>query len=49
MNLDLGKYTAEVLLAYAGSLVLLVGIVWISVAQYRRAARDLSRAEKDAK
>lgn len=42
---DLGKYAFEVGLAYGVSLVLLVAIVWLSIAQARRAKRDLDAAE----
>ena len=49
MNIELGKYATEVLLSYAGSLALLIGIVWLTVAQYRRAARALDRAEREGK
>ena len=42
---DLGKYALEVGLAYGVSFFLLLGIVWISVAQSRRAKRDLDMAE----
>ena len=43
---DLGKYALEVGLAYGVSIVLLLGIVWISAAQSRRAKRDLDMAEE---
>ena len=43
---DLGKYAVEVGLAYGVSLALLLGIVWISVVQSRRAKRDLEDAEE---
>ncbi len=43
---ELGKYAVEVSLAYGISLALLLGIVWISVAQSRRAKRDLDAAEE---
>ena len=43
---DLGRYAAEVLGAYAVSLGLLAGIVWISIVQHRRAKADLEAAEK---
>lgn len=43
---DLGKYAAEVGLAYGVSLTLLLGIIWISAAQSRRAKRDLDDAEE---
>lgn len=43
---DLGKYAAEVILAYCGSGLLIAGIVWASVAEARRARRDLEDSEK---
>jgi heme exporter protein D len=43
---ELGKYAVEVSLAYGISLALLLGIVWISVTQSRRAKRDLDTAEE---
>ncbi len=42
---DLGKYAVEVGLAYGVSLALLIGLVWISAIQSRRAKRDLDEAE----
>ncbi len=45
MNLDMGKYATEVLLSYAGTLIPLALVIWITWAQYRRAARALSAAE----
>lgn len=42
---DLGAYAAEVLLAYGGSLALLGGLVWLSMAQSRAAKRRLAAAE----
>ncbi len=42
---DLGTYAVEVGLAYAVSLALLALIVWVSVAQSRKAKRDLDEAE----
>ena len=43
---DLGKYAADVGMAYGISLVLLIAIVWISVAQSRKSRRDLEDAER---
>ncbi len=42
---DLGAYAFEVSLAYAGSIALLVGIVWLSWRQARASRRKLSDAE----
>lgn len=42
---DLGVYAVEVTLAYAGSLLLLVGITWASWAQARRSKRLLDDSE----
>ena len=42
---DLGKYAFEVTLAYAGSLILLFGIVWLSWAQARTSKRRLDDTE----
>jgi heme exporter protein CcmD len=42
---DLGAYAFEVSLAYVGSIVLLVGIVWLSWHQARSSRRRLSEAE----
>lgn len=42
---ELGKYAVEVSLAYGISLALLLGIVWISATQSRRAKHDLDTAE----
>lgn len=43
---DLGEYAFEVTLAYAGSLALLAGIVWLSVAQSRAAKKRLQDTER---
>ena len=43
---ELGDYALEVSLAYGVSLVLLAGIVWLSVAQSRRAKKALDEAEE---
>ena len=42
---DLGRYALEVSLAYAGSLVALVAIVWISIARAKRIRAALEEAE----
>jgi heme exporter protein D len=42
---DLGKYAAEVLLAYGVSLFILIGIVVLSWRQSQRTKRDLDAAE----
>ena len=42
---DLGAYAYEVTLAYAGSIALLAGIVWLSWAQARASRRRLEKAE----
>ena len=41
---DLGKYATDVLLAYAGSIVVLVAIVVLSLVQAARARRKLDEA-----
>ena len=41
----LGAYAVEVGLAYAVSIVLLIAIVWTSVAQSRRTKKSLDEAE----
>lgn len=46
---ELGAYAAEVSLSYAGSIVMLVALIWISVAQSRRVARALEDAERRAR
>ncbi len=49
---DLGKYAAEVLSAYAVSLTLIFGIIWLSLARARRVKAELAeveaRRQKDA-
>ncbi|MDP5305563.1 heme exporter protein CcmD [Paracoccus spongiarum] len=45
--IELGKYAGTVLAAYGISAVLLVGLVWHSVAANARARRDLERQEGD--
>lgn len=42
---DLGKYAADVLAAYAVTLVILLAVVGLSVWQARRARRRLEEAE----
>lgn len=42
---DLGAYTVEVTLAYAGSLIALALIVWVSVVRARRIRAALDEAE----
>lgn len=46
MTPDLGKYAAEVLLAYAGTVVLLAGLLIASIRSARAARRQLDAAEK---
>ena len=45
MMVDLGKYAAEVLSAYAISLTLIVGLVWFSLARARRVKAVLAAVE----
>lgn len=42
---DLGAYAIEVGLSYAGSILILLVLLGVSVAQSKRAARALSEAE----
>ena len=42
----LGEYAAEVLSAYAISLALIGGLVWLSVARYRKVKRRLEEVER---
>ena len=42
---ELGRYAAEVALAYAGTLALLAGVVVLSVHRARRVKRSLDEAE----
>ncbi|MFA8442800.1 heme exporter protein CcmD [Yoonia sp.] len=44
---DLGDYAIEVLSAYAVSIVLLVGIVWLSWRRYARVRAALDKVEKN--
>lgn len=43
---DLGKYAAEVLTAYGVTFVLIGGLIWLSLAQARRAKSRLAEAEE---
>jgi len=43
--IDLGKYATEVLSAYGISIVILVVIVWQSVARARKVRAELDRVE----
>lgn len=43
---DLGKYAFEVLSAYAVSLLLLGGLIWISLRQASRMRRRLEEQER---
>ncbi|PPB79993.1 heme exporter protein D [Albidovulum inexpectatum] len=43
---DLGKYAFEVLSAYAVSLLLLGGLIWISLRQSARMRRRLEEQER---
>lgn len=43
---DLGKYATEVVLAYAGTFVLLAGLLIVSLRGARSAERRLDDAEK---
>lgn len=49
MTVDLGRYAAEVLAAYAVSLALLVAIVVASVMRARKVRRALEDAEARAR
>ena len=44
---DLGKYASEVLSAYGVSIVILVVIVWQSIARARKVKAELDRVEGD--
>lgn len=46
--IELGKYTGTVLSAYGVSLLLLLGIIWQSLAANRRARRELEKHGKNA-
>ncbi len=43
---ELGKYATEILSAYAATIVLLLGLVWLTWRQSRRVRRRLDAAEK---
>jgi heme exporter protein D len=43
---DLGKYAGTVLSAYGASIVLLVGLLWISVSKGLRVRKQLDAVEK---
>lgn len=47
MTLELGKYAGTVLTAYGITALLLVAIVWQTVAANARARRALERQEQD--
>ncbi len=42
---DLGKYAADVLMAYGGTFVLLVALIWRSLARSAKVKRQLKQAE----
>ena len=44
---DLGKYAAEVMMSYGGTILLLAGITGLSVARYRRLKAEMDRVERD--
>lgn len=46
---DLGAYAVEVSLSYAGSILILLILLGVSVAQSKRASRALKEAESRAK
>jgi len=46
--IDLGRYTGTVLAAYGVSVVLLVGLIWHSIAANARARRNLEKHRNDA-
>lgn len=46
--IDLGRYAGTVLAAYGVSLLLLVGLIWHSVAANASARRNLERHKTDA-
>ncbi|MDB6177546.1 heme exporter protein CcmD [Paracoccus sp. Z330] len=45
--IDLGKYAGTVLAAYGVSAVLLIGLIWQSVAANARARKALEKQEKN--
>ncbi|MDP0925606.1 MULTISPECIES: heme exporter protein CcmD [Paracoccus] len=44
--IELGKYAGTVLAAYGVSILLLIGIVWQTLAANARARRELEKHEK---
>lgn len=46
---DLGKYAVEVLSAYAVSLLLLAGLMWLSLRRGKAARKELKAIEAEAK
>jgi heme exporter protein D len=44
---DLGQYAAEVLSAYAVSIILLVAIIWVSLRRYVKVRAALEEVEKN--
>ena len=49
MNVDLGKYADVVLSAYAGSILVLIVLVWVSLRTGRKARAALEDVENRAK
>ncbi len=45
---ELGKYAVEVISAYAVSLVLLGGLVWLTLSRGKTARQALESAEREA-
>ena len=43
---DLGKHAATVLTAYGASIVLLLGLVWLSIRAARKSRRTLENLER---
>ena len=43
------KHTIYVLGAYAAAAIILVALIWITIAQNRRARRDLDAVERERK
>lgn len=43
---DLGKYAGTVLSAYGASIVLLIGLVWMSLRASQKAKNDLQKVER---
>ncbi|SIN96468.1 heme exporter protein CcmD [Vannielia litorea] len=46
---ELGKYAAEVLLAYAGSIAILAGLLWLSLRRGAQVRERLRRMEEERK